>query len=108
MRLVAIIVLTLFSGEAALAQEFLYPKKGQSQEQQDKDKYECHTWAVAQTGFDPMSASAATVVTPEVASAPPPSQKGGAVRGDPDNLHGEHEGLSESEMEDLANYVLSL
>jgi hypothetical protein len=30
-----------------------YPKNGQSQEQQGKDKFECHRWAVGQTGFDP-------------------------------------------------------
>jgi Glycine-zipper domain len=32
---------------------FVYPLKGQSQEKQDKDRYECHRWAVQQTGFDP-------------------------------------------------------
>jgi hypothetical protein len=32
---------------------FIYPAKGQNQEQQDKDRYECHSWAVKQTGFDP-------------------------------------------------------
>ena len=30
-----------------------YPKNGQSQEQLGKDKFECHRWAVGQTGFDP-------------------------------------------------------
>jgi hypothetical protein len=30
-----------------------YPKNGQSEEQQGKDKFECHRWAVGQTGFDP-------------------------------------------------------
>lgn len=30
-----------------------YPKSGQSAEQQSKDKFECHQWAVGQTGFDP-------------------------------------------------------
>jgi hypothetical protein len=30
-----------------------YPKNGQSDEQLGKDKFECHKWAVAQTGFDP-------------------------------------------------------
>jgi hypothetical protein len=34
-------------------QFYVYPKKGQSVEQQDKDRYECHRWAVSQTGFDP-------------------------------------------------------
>jgi hypothetical protein len=39
----------------ALAQNglYVYPAKNQSQAQQDKDRYECHTWAVKQTGFDP-------------------------------------------------------
>jgi hypothetical protein len=32
---------------------FIYPGKGQNQAQQDKDRYECHSWAVQQTGFDP-------------------------------------------------------
>ncbi len=31
----------------------IYPSKGQSQEQQEKDRYDCHRWAVRQTGFDP-------------------------------------------------------
>jgi len=39
---------------------FIYPAKGQSQEKQDKDRYECHTWAVKQTGFDPSNPSAGT------------------------------------------------
>ncbi len=30
-----------------------YPKNGQSAEQLGKDKFECHRWAVSQTGFDP-------------------------------------------------------
>jgi hypothetical protein len=33
-------------------QFFVYPKNGQSAEQQEKDRYECHRWAVDQTGFD--------------------------------------------------------
>jgi hypothetical protein len=33
-----------------------YPKNGQSQEQLGKDKFECHRWAVGQTGFDPTQA----------------------------------------------------
>ena len=37
-----------------------YPKNGQSQEQQGKDKFECHRWAVGQTGFDPTQPAGAT------------------------------------------------
>ena len=46
--------------ESAIAQDILvYPAKGQSQTQQDKDRYECHTWAVKETGFDPSKPQAA-------------------------------------------------
>jgi hypothetical protein len=38
---------------AAQADLFIYPKNGQSEEQQSKDRYECHSWAASQTGFDP-------------------------------------------------------
>ncbi len=80
MRFVAITVIALFWSGASLAQEFLYPKKGQSAEQQSTDKYECHQWAVEQTGFDPMNPPKAPDATPQVAAAPP-SKEGGAVRG---------------------------
>jgi len=32
---------------------YLYPKNGQTSEQQAQDRYECHSWAKSQTGFDP-------------------------------------------------------
>lgn len=32
---------------------FVYPKQGQTEEQQTTDRYECHRWAVDRTGFDP-------------------------------------------------------
>lgn len=32
---------------------FVYPSNGQSAEQTDRDRYECHVWAVQQTGVDP-------------------------------------------------------
>ncbi len=32
---------------------FVYPRKGQGEEQLAKDRYECHLWAVNQTGYDP-------------------------------------------------------
>ena len=39
---------------------YAYPKNGQSDEQQATDRYECHKWAVAQSGFDPTQTSRAT------------------------------------------------
>jgi len=34
-------------------QMFIYPRQNQSEPQQATDRYECHSWAVNQTGFDP-------------------------------------------------------
>ena len=40
--------------DSAIPKElYIYPKQGQSKEQQDNDRYECHRWATEQTGFDP-------------------------------------------------------
>jgi hypothetical protein len=35
---------------------YVYPRQGQSQEQTDIDRYECHRWAADETGFDPTRA----------------------------------------------------
>jgi hypothetical protein len=37
----------------SLAKVYFYPSNGQSEEQQDRDRYECHNWGVRETGFDP-------------------------------------------------------
>jgi len=37
----------------------IYPKNGQSQEQQSADRYACHSWAQGQTGFDPTDPNSA-------------------------------------------------
>jgi hypothetical protein len=39
---------------------FVYPKQGQTDEQRDRDRYECYTWAVDQTHFDPSAGAADT------------------------------------------------
>jgi hypothetical protein len=39
----------------------VYPKNGQSQYQQIKDRYECYRWSVSQLGYDPTSAGGGTV-----------------------------------------------
>lgn len=53
--------------ETASAQPkvFVYPRLNQSAEAQSSDEYECHRWAVAQSGFDPSAAvtGAVTAVT---------------------------------------------
>jgi uncharacterized protein HemX len=52
---------------------YIYPNKGQSPEQQSRDRYDCHLWAVQQTGFDPTRARAS--------SPPPPPPQGGVFKG---------------------------
>lgn len=47
------------AGESIGTDLIAYPKDGQSAEQQATDKYECHHWAVTQTGFDPTQGAAA-------------------------------------------------
>jgi len=41
---------------------FVYPRQGQSAEKQASDEYECHRWAVDQTGFDPSAVAAGQTV----------------------------------------------
>jgi len=66
---------SLLATSTALGQEpFVYPSKGQTPEQQKKDRYECHTWAVQQTGFDSTRPQATA------AGSAQPSQ-GGLLRG---------------------------
>jgi hypothetical protein len=42
------------SGQGKGTKVFLYPKNGQTAEQQARDRYECYRFAMAQSGFDPM------------------------------------------------------
>ena len=39
---------------------FLYPKNGQTSDQQARDRYDCYRFAVTQSGFDPMRSTGAT------------------------------------------------
>jgi hypothetical protein len=47
------VVLLLLCAAAVGAQPFVYPQKGQTPEQQQKDEYECYQWAKSQSGVDP-------------------------------------------------------
>jgi uncharacterized protein DUF6515 len=42
---------------------FAYPKNGQSEEQQARDRYECYRWAISQSGYDPATPSSASTAT---------------------------------------------
>ena len=65
-----------FTGTALADDLYVFPAKGQSQEQTERDKYECYQWAKRQTGFDPMQAPTATSAPPS-AGAP----QGGVLKG---------------------------
>jgi hypothetical protein len=66
---------------------FVYPANGQSPEQTDRDRYECHIWAVQQTGVDPSRADASAYERVIVQPANPPGSGtaagaiGGAILG---------------------------
>lgn len=70
---VAMAAAFISSGPACAQEPVAFPAKGQSNERMEQDKFACYQWAKGQTGFDPMQTPTAT--------APPPQQKGGAVRG---------------------------
>jgi hypothetical protein len=64
---------------------FAYPQQGQTPEQTDRDRYDCHEWAVKQTNFDPSAPGVPPHDQVRVASAagPPPGTNTaiGAVAG---------------------------
>lgn len=51
---------------------YFYPNQGQSQEQQDRDSYECYIWSKEQTGYDPSASYLAPHQKIEVVPNPPP------------------------------------
>jgi len=74
------VTVLFFSGTVLAGDLYVFPAKGQSQEQTERDKYECYQWAKRQTGFDPMQAPGATSAPPqETASTTSPIR--GALRG---------------------------
>ena len=65
-----------------LAQQYVYPAKGQSADQQKKDESACYQWAVQQTGIDPSKPVAAPPPPPTTATGTTPGAGArGAARG---------------------------
>lgn len=58
---------------------YVYPSKGQSDQQLDRDRYECHGWAYKQTGYDPTQPNLAPHQQVQVVPMPPDHR--GAVNG---------------------------
>ena len=80
-RLIAVHVVTLagvtLAASASAQQMFIYPQRGQSPQQQQQDRGECHVWAVQQTGYDPTVG----VPPPPPSAAPTTGPGRGAARG---------------------------
>ncbi len=76
-------IFLVFCAPTASAQTdmFIYPAKGQNQAQQDKDRYECHSWAVQQTGFDPSRPPSTNSQSAQQRQPSPPPVLQGAARG---------------------------
>jgi hypothetical protein len=74
-RTLALLALSAALVSQAGAQQFVYPAKGQSPQQQKSDEAACYSWAVKQTGFDPAKPAPAT------AAAKPPTTATGTTPG---------------------------
>ncbi|MDH5265944.1 MAG: hypothetical protein OEX21_14435 [Betaproteobacteria bacterium] len=64
----------------AFAQQFVYPAKGQSPDQQKKDEAACHTWAVDKSKYDPTKPPSPTQAAPAPTTATG-TTPGAGVRG---------------------------
>ena len=78
-RAIALIIvmsfLTIAVGQASGQDLMVFPAKGQSQQQIERDKFDCYSWAKQQTGFDPMQ------TPPPAQPNPLPPPPGPAARG---------------------------
>ena len=63
--IIGLVIVLLAAGVVSAQELVIYPAKGQSNEQMEKDKYECYTWAKQQSGFDPMQVPKASQPTPQ-------------------------------------------
>jgi hypothetical protein len=78
-QLVAALLLGAGIASTVSAAPIVYPAKGQTQQQQQRDQGECHSWSVQNTGIDP--AQVASAPPPQTSSGPDGERARGAVRG---------------------------
>jgi hypothetical protein len=62
---------------------YAYPQQGQTPDQMDRDRFDCHEWAVKQANFDPSAPGTPPHDQVRVAAGPPPGTNTaiGAVTG---------------------------
>jgi len=75
MKCAGLATMLLLSG-VVLAQQQVYPAKGQAPEQQQADEVECSAWAAKNSGYDPAHPPVATAAQPA-----PVAGSGARVRG---------------------------
>ncbi len=76
------LLLLVFLSAVSWAQEpIIYPGKGQSPEQMEKDKFACYEWAKQQSGFDPANTADAPNTAPTQSSGAGGERVKGAARG---------------------------
>ena len=80
--LVAVMALQVWFADLVLGQDLIFfPAKGQTQEQMEKDKFDCYQWAKQQTGFDPMQAQSSVQASSPQTQGPSGNRVRGAARG---------------------------
>lgn len=62
-------------------QLYIYPNKGQHEEQQAKDRYECYQWAVKNTGVDPNTLEAPRGLAQVRVAIPENPKQGAGAKG---------------------------
>lgn len=80
-RRLVTVAIALCVANGVNAQQFVYPSKGQSPEQQKKDEYACHQWAVQQTGVDPTRPQQQAAAAPAAPTTATGSTPGAGLRG---------------------------
>jgi hypothetical protein len=77
-QMAALAILSVFMGATAFADQLMiYPKQGQSAQQQSQDKAECYSWAQQQLGYDPQTL---LNQSQQAGTANQATQPGGAAR----------------------------
>ena len=80
--LLTIMTLPALFADLGLGQDLIvFPAKGQTQEQMEKDKFECYGWAKQQAGFDPMQSQPPAQAAPVQSQGPQGQRIKGAARG---------------------------
>jgi len=84
-KLILMTGIIIFASSASVqAEPYVYPAKGQSADQMEKDKYQCYGWGKQQSGYDPMNppiASTGQANTGPIVGGAARGAAGGAVIG---------------------------